>query len=736
MEGGAELAAIDRGTVAAIVHGDHGDPFAVLGMHEAAGGVMVVRAFLPGAVRVAVIEASNASPAGELRKLDDAGFFAGPVRGRGRFAYRLRVATGETEIEVEDPYRFSPLLPEADLRLFAEGRHIRLHGLLGARRASVEGVAGVVFAVWAPNARRVSVVGNFNGWDGRRHPMRLRPECGVWEIFIPGIGPGELYKYEIKSNAGELLPLKADPCGFSAQRPPATASVVAAPSAFAWRDEAWLKRRERANARDAPISIYEAHLGSWMRASDGSYLTYRELADRLVPHLKGLGFTHLELLPVSEHPFDGSWGYQPVGLFAPTSRFGAPDDFRYLVDACHASGIGVLLDWVAGHFPSDAHGLGGFDGTCLYEHADPRQGWHPDWDTLVYNFGRREVAAFLISSALYWIEEFHVDGLRVDAVASMLYLDYSRKPGEWLPNAYGGRENLEAIAFLRRLNETVYAEGRGAVTIAEESTAWPMVSRPTYLGGLGFGYKWNLGWMNDTLRYMGKDPVHRRYHQNDITFGLLYAFAENFVLPLSHDEMAHGKGSLIGHMPGDDWQKFANLRLYYAFLYTQPGKKLLFMGSEFAQWNEWNHDRGLDWAQAGAPMHRGVLQLVGDLNRLYRDLAALHQLDCEAEGFEWIDCDDVEQSVIAYLRRARGGGDYVAVVCNFTPVVRRNYRIGVPSGGRHREILNSDASDYGGSGVGNAGSATAAAVPWHGRPYSLALTLPPLGAVLFRPERG
>ena len=733
------IAAVEDGTITAIVSGEDGDPFAVLGMHEAPGrdGALLVRAFVPGAERLWVVDARDRSVVGELPKLHEAGFFAGLLEDRRqRFHYRLRTALGTGGIEFEDPYRFPPLLKEADLHLFAEGNHLWVHQMLGAHPELIDGVAGVVFAVWAPNARRVSVIGDFNEWDGRRHAMRLRPECGVWEIFIPGIGRGELYKYEIKSKSGELLPLKADPCGFYAEKSSATASVVFGLDDFEWQDEEWMARREKANARDAPISIYEVHLGSWKRGPDGRYLTYREFADQLVPYVRELGFTHLELLPVSEHPFDGSWGYQPVGLFAPTSRFGTPDDFRYFVQCCHEAGIGVLLDWVSGHFPCDPHGLGFFDGTCLYEHADPRKGQHPDWHTLIYNFGRREVAAFLISNALYWIREFHVDGLRVDAVASMLYLDYSRKPGEWLPNEHGGKENVEALAFLRRLNETVYAEGQGAITIAEESTAWPMVSWPTYLGGLGFGYKWNLGWMHDTLRYMAKAPIHRRYHHSDITFGMVYAFSENFVLPLSHDEMVHGKGPLIGRMPGDTWQKFANLRLCYAFLYTQPGKKLLFMGSEFAQAVEWNHQRGLEWDLLNEPMHRGVHRLIGDLNRLYRGLAALHQADCEGAGFEWIDCDDVEQSIVAYLRRARDGSDYVAAVCNFTPVVRRNYRIGVPSGGRHREILNTDAREYAGSGVGNAGSVAAAPVPWHGRPYSLALTLPPLAVLLLRPEHG
>lgn len=738
MQESLDMARVDEDAIAAIVRGDHGDPFAVLGMHQArrAHGPLWVSALVPRADRLWVVDAGDDAVVAELPRLHAAGFFAGPVADRRqRFHYRLRAAFGSAVIEFDDPYRFPPLLKEAELHLFREGGHYRVHQMLGAHAETVDGVAGVVFAVWAPNARRVSVVGGFNDWDGRRHPMRLRPECGVWEIFIPGIGPGELYKYEIKDRSGDLLPLKADPCGLYAERPPATASIVCKRGDFSWRDEDWMAQRAKANGRDGPISIYELHLGSWRRSDNGQFLTYREIADQLVPYVRALGFTHVELLPVSEHPFDGSWGYQPVGLFAPTSRFGTPDDFREFVQSCHDAGIGVLLDWVPGHFPGDPHGLAQFDGTALYEHADPRRGWHPDWHTLIYNFGRREVAAFLISNALYWIREFHIDGLRVDAVASMIYLDYSRKPGEWLPNEYGGRENLEALAFLRRLNETIYAEGRGAVTIAEDSTAWPMVSRPTYVGGLGFGYKWNLGWMHDTLRYFGKDPIHRRYHHGDITFGLLYAFSENFILPLSHDEVTHGKGSLIQRMPGDSWQKFANLRLYFAFLYTQPGKKLLFMGGELAQIAEWNHDRALDWQLLNEPAHLGVQRLVADLNRLYRGTKALHEADCEAEGFQWIDCDDVEQGVISYLRLTRGGDAHVAAICNFTPVVRRNYRVGVPNGGRHWEILNTDARDYGGSGIGNGGSVEAEAIPWHGRPYSLSLTLPPLAALMLRPER-
>lgn len=727
---------LDAATVAALVGGSYGDPFAVLGMHHVPGRrSLAVRAMLPRAQHVSVIDATDGTVAAELTQCDPAGLFTGVVPGRrGPFPYRLRVTALNGAYEIEDPYRFPPILSETDLLRLAAAEHFQVQRLLGAHIARVDNVVGVVFAVWAPNARRVSVVGPFNAWDGRCHPMRLRREFGVWEIFIPGVAPGELYKFEIVGAAGGLLPLKADPCGFFFERSPGTASIVCDLEGFAWQDQEWLARRSETGARHAPIAIYELHLGSWKRHADGTYLTYRELAAELIPYVVELGFTHIELLPVSEHPFDGSWGYQPLGLFAPTSRFGTPDDFRHFVQSCHLGGIGVLMDWVPGHFPSDPHGLGYFDGTHLYEHSDPRQGHHPDWDTLIYNFGRREVAAFLISNALFWIDEFHIDGLRVDAVASMLYLDYSRKPGEWLPNRFGGRENLEALALLRRMNEVVYAEGKGAITIAEESTAWPMVSRPTYLGGVGFGYKWNMGWMHDTLLYMACDPVHRRYHHDNLTFGLLYAFSENFVLPLSHDEVTHGKGSLLGKMSGDRWQKFANLRLYFAFLYSQPGKKLLFMGSEFAQRGEWNHDRGLEWALLNEAEHAGIKALVTVLNRLYRQCAALHERDCEGDGFEWIDCQDSDQSVVTYLRFSSGRRSHIVVACNFTPVVRYGYRVGVPAAGAYREMLNTDSDLYGGSGVGNLGHVITESKPWHGRRHSLLLTLPPLAAVMLEPE--
>ncbi len=721
----------------AVLEARHGDPFAFLGMH-AAGGNLCVRVFLPWARRLWAVDAATGEVAGELSRVHEEGLWSGMLGRRPRFRYRLRAEGALGTVEFDDVYAFPPVLGDFDIHLLAEGTHHESYAVLGSHWREHDGVLGVSFAVWAPNARRVSVVGDFNDWDGRRYPMRLRQGAGIWEIFIPGLEPDHVYKYEILGAGGTLLPLKADPYAERAERPPATATVVAPPSRHGWNDTEWIETRWRRNDRHAPISIYEAHLGSWRRnAAEGHrYLTYRELAEQLVPYVRDMGFTHLELMPVSEYPFDGSWGYQPIGLFAPTNRFGTPDDFRAFVEACHAAGLALWLDWVPGHFPTDAHGLARFDGMALYEHADPRQGFQPDWNTYVYNFGRREVANFLLSNARYWIDAFHIDGLRVDAVASMLYLDYSRQAGEWVPNEFGGRENLAAIAFLKRMNELVFGTGSGATTAAEESTAWPMVSRPTYLGGLGFGFKWNMGWMHDTLRYMAQDPIHRKYHHNDLTFGLLYAFQENFVLPLSHDEVVHGKGSLVGKMPGDRWQRFANLRAYYGFMWTHPGKKLLFMGGEFAQQREWNHDTSLDWHLLGDPLHRGVQRAVRDLNRLYRELPALHELDTEPDGFQWIDAGDAEQSTLAYMRRSRDPHELAVVVANFTPVPRHDYRIGVPHGGLYRERFNSDAFDYGGSGLGNAGAVRAQAHPAHGQAHSLVLTLPPLATLLFTHEPG
>jgi len=732
------IATIDRAAADAIVRGDHGDPFAVLGMHHADDAI-VVRALLPQARRVHVVDRRSGHSLAELPRVFHDGLFAGAVPDRKRrFAYRLRLETANGEVEIEDPYRFGTLIGEETLRAYADGRDTACWLWLGAHPMTVDDVAGTRFALWAPNARRVSVVGPFNDWDGRRHPMRLHPVAGVWEIFLPGIESGTLYKYEIIGRDGALLPLKADPCGAFAERPPSTASVVWAPGGHAWSDAAWLAERGSRAAREAPIAVYEVHAGSWRRKPEegNRYLTWRELADTMVPYVQDMGFTHVELMPVSEFPFDGSWGYQPIGLFAPTSRFGTPDDFHALIDRFHQAGIGVILDWVPGHFPSDAHGLGWFDGTHLYEHEDPRKGRHMDWDTLIYNYGRNEVQSFLLSGALHWIDEHHVDALRVDAVASMLYLDYSRKAGEWVPNIHGGRENLEAVAFLRRMNESLYGRFPDAFTVAEESTAWPMVSRPTYLGGLGFGYKWNMGWMHDTLQYISRDPVHRRYHHDNLTFGLLYAFTENFILPLSHDEVVHGKGSLLGRMPGDRWQRFANLRLYFGFMYGHPGKKLLFMGGEFAQEWEWNHDSSLDWHLLDDPLHRGVQRLVRDLNRLYREVPALHRLDCEPAGFEWIDATDADQSVLSFLRLGDRPGQMAVVVCNFTPVLRHGYRVGAPQGGVWLERLNTDSELYGGGGIGNLGRVVAEESPMHGRPFSLSLTLPPLATVILVPDGG
>jgi 1,4-alpha-glucan branching enzyme len=631
-------------------------------------------------------------------------------------------------------YAVDDRLSDFDLHLFGEGKHYRLYDKLGAHPGAQDGVEGTRFAVWAPNAGRVSVVGDFNGWQAGVTPLAPRGGSGVWEGFAPGIGPGTLYKYFIERRDGGYRVEKADPFGFAAEIRPQTASKVWMLD-YRWGDAAWMERRRDAHRIDAPIAVYEVHLGSWMRGDGNRWLGYRELGERLAAYVRETGFTHVELLPISEHPFDGSWGYQTVGYFAPTSRFGTPQDFMTLVDTLHQAGVGVLVDWVPAHFPRDVHGLAYFDGTHLYEHADPRQGEHPDWGTLIFNYGRNEVVSFLVSNALFWLDRYHIDGLRIDAVASMLYLDYSRQEGEWVPNAFGGRENLEAIAFLRRLNEEVYAAFPDALTVAEESTAWPMVARPTYVGGLGFGFKWDMGWMHDTLAYLSLDPVHRRFHHDKLTFRMLYAFHENFMLPLSHDEVVHGKGSLIGKMPGDGWQRFANLRLLFGWQYAQSGKKLLFMGDELGQWREWNHDASLDWHLLERPEHRGVQRLVADLNRCYRAEPAWHVRDCDAAGFEWIDCNDSEQSVLTLLRRGVDPDAALLFAFNFTPVPRLGYRVGTPWGGEWREILNSDAPLYGGSGVGNLGAVTATAEPWHGHAHSLRLALPPLGFVVLRGGR-
>jgi len=640
---------------------------------------------------------------------------------------------GMKTTEAKVRYDFS-LLTEDDLFLFNEGSHLRLYEKMGSHLVTHDGVAGVYFAVWAPNARNVSVTGDFNGWNRNSHPLRPRGSAGIWEGFVGGIGQGTKYKYYIESQVGGYKVEKADPYAIHHETPPHTASIVWPPEQT-WSDAEWLAQRPARQALDKPMSIYEVHIGSWRRAPDDGNrsLSYRELAPQLTEYVKRLGYTHVEFLPVMEHPFYGSWGYQTTGYFAPTSRYGTPQDFAYLVDYLHKEGIGVILDWAPSHFPSDEHGLAYFDGTHLYEHADPRQGFHPDWKSYIFNYGRNEVRSFLLSSAMFWLDYFHADGLRVDAVASMLYLDYSRKKGEWIANRYGGNENIDAIDFLRRLNTEVYGRVPGAQTIAEESTAWPMVSRPTYLGGLGFGMKWDMGWMHDTLDYMSKDPVYRRYHHYRLTFRMLYAFTENFVLPLSHDEVVHMKGSLISKMPGDDWQKAANLRAMFAYMYTQPGKKLMFMGGEFGQWREWDHDSSLDWDATRHEFHASIQRFSADLNLLYSSEPALHELDSDPAGFEWVDADDSDGSVITYMRRGRETAD-VLVAINFTPVVRYNYRVGVPEAGFWREVLNSDATEYGGSGQGNMGGVTSAPIRLHGRPYSLNLTLPPLGAVILQHE--
>lgn len=716
--------------LSALTRAEHADPFSVLGMHSRPDG-LAVHALLPGAAQVELVDKASGQVRATLQRLAGGVVFGAVLAESAPFAYRLRVqwADGPQQL-IDDPYSFPLVLQDLDLWLLAEGTHQRPFECLGAHLVCINGVSGASFAVWAPNAHRVSVVGSFNQWDGRRHPMRLRRECGVWEIFIPDVAQGDLYKFEILGARGQIA-VKADPFAFHAQLRPDTASVVyPLPPRLPMRAD-----RAAANAFDQPISIYEVHLGSWRKADGWRWLSYRELANTLVPYAKEMGFTHLELLPVSEHPFDGSWGYQPLGLFAPTSRFGTPEDFKYFVDAAHATGLGVILDWVPAHFPSDAHGLAEFDGTHLYEYADPKEGFHQDWNTLIYNFGRTEVRNFLVGNALYWLERYGIDGLRVDAVASMLYRDYSREEGQWIPNKHGGRENLEAIEFLRRMNHTVGTERPGTITLAEESTAFPGVSRPPSTdlqsGGLGFHYKWNMGWMHDTLTYASLDPVHRRHHHNQLTFGLMYAFTENFVLPLSHDEVVHGKGSLLGKMPGDDWQRFANLRALYGFMWAYPGKKLLFMGGELAQPTEWADGSELSWSLEQQPAHQGVQRLVRDLNRVYQAFPALHQRDVQGGGFEWIAHDDVSQSVVAFVRHGLRG-ECAVVVCNFTPLPRHGYRIGMPHAGTWRELVNTDNAVYGGSGVGNGELATEA-VADHGRSQSVVLNLPPLACLLLTP---
>jgi 1,4-alpha-glucan branching enzyme len=732
-----EPAALSAATAEFLARGLHADPFAVLGPHETsldAQQGLIVRAFRPhvNAIAVRSVADERLIP---MTRMHPEGVFEAFVPGasRDRFDYRLLLTWPDgSQSEIDDPYRYGPVLTAFDQHLFAEGTHVRAFDRLGARPI-LHGIrAGVHFAVWAPNARRVSVVGDFNGWDGRVHPMRSIVMSGLWEIFLPDLDIGDRYKFEIVTARNQVW-LKSDPCGRFFETPPLTASVVWS-DRYEWGDEEWMAARSaKRHWLRSPMALYEVHLGSWRRHPDGRSFTYRELADTLVPYVRSLGFTHIELMPVMEHPFTGSWGYQVIGFFAPTSRYGKPEDFKYFVDACHRAGIGVILDWVPGHFPKDQHGLARFDGTALYEHADPRQGEHQDWGTLIFNYGRPEVRSFLLSNALYWIEQFHVDGLRVDAVASMLYLDYSRKAGEWVPNKFGGRENLEAIDFLHDLNRIVGSEHPDVPVIAEESTSWPGVSRPVHLGGLGFTYKWNMGWMHDMLDYTTENPIYRKYHHGRITFSLLYAFSENFILPFSHDEVVHGKGSLIGKMPGDVWQKHATLRALYGYMFAHPGKKLLFMGGEIAQWREWNHDAELDWHVLGDSKHAGMQRWIRDLTHIYATEASLHEVDFEPGGFTWIDCHDQENSVISFVRRAQHPDDVTVAVVNFTPVPRRNYRIGVPRPGSYRELLNSDALVYGGSNTGNGGQVDAVDEPSHGYPHAISLTVPPLGFLLLKP---
>ena len=713
----------------AIAGARHGDPFKILGPRDTSAG-RVIRAFLPGAQAVEVLRRSDRAVIGQLSPKELSGLFVGTVDDRA--PYLLRITWPNAIQETEDPYSFGPLLGDLDLHLFNEGRHFELASAFGANAMTFEGVPGVGFSVWAPNAGRVAVVGDFNSWDSRRHPMRLRYPSGVWELFVPRVAPGTRYKFDIVGAGGVRMPQKADPLAQQTEAPPNTASVVASPRRWQWRDQAWMKGRARRHAPDAPIAIYEVHLPSWMRSNSG--LSWDGVAERLIPYVLDMGFTHVELLPITEHPFGGSWGYQPLGLFAPTGRFGAPEGFARFVDRLHAAGVGIILDWVPAHFPTDPHGLARFDGTALYEYLDPREGLHRDWNTYIYNFGRREVQGFLIASALHWLEHFHVDGLRVDAVASMLYRDYSRSEGEWIPNIYGGREHLEAIGFLRHLNAVVAERCPGAVVIAEESTAWPGVTQPVSEQGLGFAYKWNMGWMHDTLRYMARDPIYRAYHHDDLTFGLLYAFSERFILPLSHDEIVYGKGSLLSKMPGDLWQKFANLRAYLGFMWAHPGKKLLFMGGEIAQEREWNHDGEVDWFLLADPAHAGIQRLVRDLNRLYRTEPALHFRDCEPVGFRWIIGDDRANSVFCFARFGCEDDPPLLVVCNMTPTPHHHYRIGVPRTGAWREIANTDSRFYGGSDMGNEGTVHTTAVSAHGEPQSIELTLPPLSTILLRAE--
>jgi 1,4-alpha-glucan branching enzyme len=720
--------------IEAIIGGYHGDPFGILGPHVTDQG-LVIRAFLPFATAVSIVP-EDQQPAVPMEQVHEAGFFQAILPGHNApIPYQFNIEThGGDTLLYEDAYAFPSLISEFDEYLLAEGTHLHSYEQLGAHIRELNGRTGVLFAVWAPSAQRVSVVGEFNQWDGRRHPMRFHGDSGIWEIFIPGIGEGTLYKYEVKTNYQGYMVNKADPVGFFSEMRPNTASIVWDIDKYEWQDDDWLThRRAERNALDAPISIYEVHLGSWKLKNGWEWLSYQDLTEQLIPYVKEMGYTHIELLPVSEHPFDGSWGYQVTGYFAPTSRFGTPEEFMAFVDACHQADIGVILDWVPAHFPTDAHGLSFFDGTYLYEHADPRKGAHPDWGTLIFNFGRNEVRQFLISNALFWIDKYHIDGLRVDAVASMLYLDFSREAGEWLPNQYGGRENIEAIEFLRAFNDSVHEVFPDVLTFAEESTSWGGITAPTSDYGLGFDMKWNMGWMHDTLRYMKEDPVHRAYHQGELTFSLLYAFSEKFLLPLSHDEVVHLKRSLLDKMPGDIWQKFANLRLLYGYQWAHPGKKLLFMGGEFGQWQEWSEARSLDWHLLNeGEHHSGLQQYMRDLNQFYQDNPAMYEEDNSWEGFTWLDFRDHQHSLLVFMRHTADMRDHVLVACNFTPVPRPGYRLGVPEAGQYIEVLNSDAAVYGGSNVVNDKPLHTEAMPWQEQPHYVYVTLPPLGVIYLK----
>jgi 1,4-alpha-glucan branching enzyme len=732
---------LDLSTVGQLVQGTHPNPAAVLGPHQVTAGgrpAVAVRAFLPDSTQAWVVDAAHQEVRRPMRRIHPAGLYEVLCPAMNdktpRYLIETRDKAGKS-VTHHDPHAFPWLLTDYDLHLLGEGRHWQSYDKLGAQVRTVNHVTGVNFALWAPNATAVSIVGDFNHWDDRRQMMRKHIPGGIWELFVPGIGPGTQYKYRLRN--GDQVLEKSDPYGFAAEVPPRTASVVAELNHYKWRDADWLDGRRDLQALDRPMSFYEVHLGSWRRPGDdpSRWLNYRDLAEQLVEYVQEMGYTHIELLPVNEHPLSASWGYQTVGYYAATSRYGSPEDFMYFVDQCHQAGIGVILDWVPAHFPRDGHGLRHFDGTALYEHADPRQGEHRDWGTMIFNYGRNEVRNFLISNALFWLDKYHIDGLRVDAVASMLYLDYSRQEGDWIPNEFGGRENLHAISLLKEFNEQVHLQHPGALTIAEESTAWAGVSRPTYVGGLGFSLKWNMGWMNDTREYMRHEPIHRKFHHDGLTFSLIYAFHENFVLPLSHDEVVHGKGSLLDQMPGDLWQKFANLRLMYGYLWTHPGKKLLFMGGEWGQWNEWNFDESLQWHLLEWESHSGVQKYVSDLNKLMRSEPALHEIDFDYHGFEWIDCHSWEDSALSFIRKAKNPEDFLVVVCNFTPVVRQGYRIGVPRKCWYKEISNSDSKYYAGSNVGNYPGVMAEDIMSHGRPHSVALTLPPLAVVVLKPER-